>query len=292
MATETIFILAEEMRVSRSPFYAEGTDLNYDIPTEYPIPHECQILKEGMPVELRFLPNSKTIDKQKQIKNENRKEEIAIDDNGQKKLTFLHGRLVLHNEKDKMAIEYLKSAGWLKTNATVRADGTKIIYEIYDEEAILKADLENEELKMSAMQAVFAMKPEMVDNMFILATSGTVASIAEITLSKKKMHLANVAARNPKFIIEGVQGVRKEAMINVQKAMDKKLIDFSVTDFVSILNATNANQYDPFVEISDTGGQDVKIDRFIDYLLSDEGSKFYSILTARMEEAGIIKKGK
>lgn len=269
------------MRTSRSPYFAEGTDINYDIPSEYPIPNQCQVIDGGVPVELRYLPNSAFIKKQDQMKKENRPERVPYDDDGT--LTFKFGRLMLDDKRHKTAIDYLDKAPWNKKNEDSRPYGSKIIFEEYDEQAILKKEIAETGQMLEAIKAVMAMDETKLNNVYIIATAGTAADAADASFEKKQRHLINVAQSNPGFILNGIQSVRNDIVISVTNAINKKLVDMTVNGWVTMRSATNETQYEQWIEMSDSGGQEAKMNRLVDYLQTDEGAKQHEVLKNRLK---------
>lgn len=289
MAQQRVYILSEAMRVSQSPYYMEGTDMQYDIPEEYPLPMETVVFEDGVPVELRCIPSSQYVEKQKQIELEKRSADWDPSDNDRKLVTFQHGRLV-DPGSNKVVSEFLRRAGWLDTNAANRGPNTKVIYQVFDEEDLLEKELTKEEAIQKAINIVMALEDAAMEDLYMLSVPGT-PTVQGLSKKRIKVHLIDVARNNPDFIFNGAKSARDKASIAVHKAIEYRILTLDMPGFVSITSVRKVGEWEPLMELTDAGGSNGKFDRFVEYLLTDAGKPYLKVIEDRVKEKEIQLRG-
>lgn len=283
-----VYILAEEMRVGQSPFYMEGTDMQFNIPDEYPLPLECTVIEDGQPVELRYIPSSKFVEKQKQIDLEKRPYTYVPKDDDRKLITFQHGRLELDEVKHKNACEYIDRVYWNKKNSKFRPDGSKIIFEEYREDEMVENLLAQETLVNRAKSQILAMKEGKVRDLYLLSLPGSSYN-EQLSVSKMKTQLLQIAAGNPNFILNGIKDAEQKIAILTHKAIQHKILSLDFNGAVMIVNVTG--NWDKLIEVSEAGGAQAKFNRLVEYLMSEAGESVVPNLqkkVAAAEETALV----
>ena len=277
-----VYILSDEMRASKSGFYVEGTDIEMDYPDAYPLPMETEVLEDSGPIALRVLPNCPYLEKELQIKN-GYPAVYKYTDNDRKKITFNHARLELDEKRDKLYIEYIDRSAWLKGNEQKKTRAsTRTICQVYDESILINAELEVEEMVHLAKTKVFALSESETKDLYRLSVGG---NFVESSVSPKQMkrHLLAVAEHNPEFITSGIKTTRDRLTVLVNKAVEYKILSFNTPGKVN-LYVEASNDWVSLLDISDAQGTQQKVDKFIEYLMTDMGQAELSIIENRVKE--------
>lgn len=269
------------MRAAKSGFYVEGTDLEMDFPDQYPLPLETDVIENGTPKSLRYLPFCDTIDLKEQLAR-GFPLKYTWNERDRDKLTFRYGRLELDSERDKMELALVESAAWLVGNEDKkRYPNQKTIYLAYDEDAILDKEIERETVAHQAIGAVLALEENQVRDLYRLAVGGNYKE-TNVTMKQMKRHLMNVANANPDFILDGVRKGRDEIVVLANKALEYKVISLDYSGTVAIYGAKE--EYEPLIELSEAGGREAKFNRFIDFLASEDGATELSVIKDKVKQ--------
>jgi hypothetical protein len=277
-----VYILSDEMRASKSGFYIEGTDIEMDYPDAYPLPMETEVLEETGPIALRVLPNCPYLEKELQIKN-GYPAVYKYTDNDRKKLTFTHARLELDEKRDKLYIEYIERSAWKKGNEGKKTrQTTRTICQEYNEEILINAEIEAEEMIHIAKTKVFALSEAETKDLYRLSVGG---NFVESNVSPKQMkrHLLSIAEHNPEFITAGIKTTRDKINVLLNKAVEYKIVSF-ITPGKVTLYVEASNEWVPLLDISEAQGPQAKIDKFVEYLMTDMGQAELSIIENRVKE--------
>lgn len=270
------YILTPEMRSSKSGFFAEGTDLEYDIPMEYPLPLETIVLENGVPIHLRLLANCDVLEREKQIERKY-PEKTPNDENLRKKVTLINGMLMVDETRDKTVYDFIRRAGWLKSNEKSRPVGTKVIYEEYDENAQMARELTDLERRNKAQSYIMKLKENDLRNLYGAAVAPG-SAVHDVHPVKMKTFLLRLADGNPEYILNALKSEENMIRLYINKGIDLQVLDFSqVADEVLLLNSST-EKLESVANIPSAGGIESKIDRFIDLLKEDDYAEIYSLL--------------
>lgn len=290
MAKKRIYLLDDSMKAAKSGYFIEGTDIQQDIPAEYPLPTETRIIKHGEPIDLRWLPTSNIINRREQI-DLKFPEKYEWNELARKKLTFIYGRLELDEEKDKGAILYVEEAGWMAGNEDVKMDQNhRTIYFKYDPEQALDADNKFDLEVANAISLLSSLKEPQIRNLFLL--SSNIASVdASVTLRFMKRQLIDIAKTTPDFIAEKITDIVSQVQLTVAKAVDYKIIDLEVSGMVGLQSPTDPTDYNGFVEMSDAGGSTAKMERLVQWLMLDGSQAQLDIINSMItkHEESLVK---
>lgn len=272
MAKKVVFLLDESMKAAKCGHFIEGTDIEMDIPDEYPLPTTTRILEDGVPVDLRWLPTTNIIEYNKQIEA-GFKERFEYSDLARKTLTFIFGRMELDEVRDKGAIEFVKRAGWIRGNEKSKyEESQRTIYFLYDKTREIEEENTFDEKVANAITLIAGMKEQQIRNLYLLSRNITSADNA-IELRDMKRHLMDIAKSNPDFIVEKIESLTDKIILIATKALEYKIIDMEAAGMVGLVSPTNATDYSSLAEISDTGGLAAKFDRFVQWLMLDESEE-------------------
>lgn len=278
--SKTVYILADQMRVSQSPFYGEGTNIQYDIPDEYPLPHETVVVKNGKPMVIRCIPQSQYLEKAKQISEEKWPVDWEPSEADRQLLTFKHGRLE-DSGKLMVVTEYLKAVGWNEENEKDRPDNMKTIFVRFDESKLLEEQLSKEDMIFEATKAIYGLSDKQIEELYLLSLPGATLT-ADTGLSKMKMHLLNTARVAPEFIKNGIKDPRDKMNVLLHKALKYNILTLNMAGFVSIEDEKRPGDWEPLLELNEAGGPEGKFNRFVDFLLTSEGKPSLAVIEKRV----------
>lgn len=280
--SKRVFILSEEMRSTKSGFYVEGTDIEMDYPDAYPLPMETEVLENGAPVSLRVLPNCPYLEKEKQLQN-GYPATYRYTDGDRKKLTFRHARLELDEQRDRMWLEYITRSAWMKGNELKKPrQTTRTIFQAYDEDLLLTAELDVEELIIAAKSKVISLNEVELKDLYRLAVGGNYSEIG-MTIKQIRKYLLNIADSNPDFITNGIKTTRDHLTVLLHKAIELKVLRVDTPGQVMFLNPVS-KEWVNMLSLSEAQGFDAKFDKFIEFLMTDMGKAELSIIENRVKE--------
>lgn len=275
------------MRSAKSGFFVEGTDISMDYPDNYPLPLETEVIENGKPMVLRCLPHCSYLEKEKQIKN-GFPEKYRWSSSDQRKVTFHHRRLEVDDKRDKIFVEFLERSPWIEGNESKKVrDNTKTIYQIYDEDALVNAEIADEAAITKAKNMVFALKDSELRNLYRLANPG-VKTDGLIRLNQMRRYLLDVAQSSPEFIMQGIKTNHDKIIVLCSQAVEENIVNLNFPGQIAIFNQAG-NTWEQLIPCSDGGGPEDKFDRLIEYLETEQGSTDLTILQDRVAKGIVIE---
>jgi len=282
------YILTEIMRSSKSGFFIEGTDIAMDYPDEYPVPMETEVLEKGRPISLRLLPHCPYLEREKQLKN-GFPQRYTWNDVDRRKLTFRHRMLELDDKRDAIWVEYLDRSAWIKGNEDKKPrNTTKTLFEVYNYDAIIEEEILDESRIIKAKNTVLELEDSALRNLYRLANPGTRPD-SMIKLNQMRKYLLQVAANAPDFIINGIKTNADRIVVLISRAIEERIVSLEFPASVALFHP-GTNEWQKMITVNDTGGQEDKFDRLVDYLQTDAGATDMQIIEQRLSEIGDVIK--
>lgn len=285
MSDTVVFILSDMMKSSKSGYSIvgqDGTEISMDFPDEYPLVMQTEVLEDGEPVELRLLPQCKTILKKEQLKL-GFPETFRWRDEDRKKLTFKAARLELDRKRDAHWVEYMMRSAWMLGNEDKKMrETTKTIYQVWDEDKILTDELDMEELIVHAKGKILAMRDEEVKDLYRLAM-GNMPIGSDVSPKHMKRTLIAMAEDNPNFVLDGVSTSNDELTLLVNKAIEFKIISLAYIGEVAYFHPVK-EEWQVMLQVSDDSSAEEKHDRLIEYLQTEKGQTELNIIRMRVDE--------
>jgi hypothetical protein len=270
------YILTDSMRSTKTGFFIEGTDIAMDFPDIYPLPMQTEILEDGRPVALRLLPYCPYLEVEKQIKN-GFPAHYVWNDTDRRKLSFKFRMLELDDQQDKIWVEYLERSAWKEGNEDKKPrQTTKTIFQAYDKEAIINAEIADETLIIRAKNVVLDLDDSPLRNLYRLANPGLKAD-SMVRVAAMRKYLLDLASINPPFILNGIKSNTDRIVVLVSRAIEARIISLEFPAQVCMFNESS-NEYIKMISANDAGGQEEKFDRVVDYLLTEQGATDLAII--------------
>lgn len=261
------FTIVKENRVSNSPFTVEGTDMKFDITHEHPIPLETQAFDaKGIPITIRFIMGCNEIDKNKQIAM-GYAEDRPPTATERAMTTFLGGMLTVPENYGNLE-NYMTLAPWFR-DVKNRPPNSRIIYELYDQEAIDEDNLEMEGLITDARQTVLKGGRDTLISLLRLSRPGGVID-PNYDVKRARLDLLEIANTNPDFILKNVKAVKNDSLVLISKAVDYAILNLETPGKLLMKSKTNGKLVE-IARISDSGGRNSKIERTSAFFESEAG---------------------
>lgn len=270
-----VYRLHKDME-SQSGTYIPGTNAEFNLPREFPIPNISTIYVNGMPQDIRFLINCPFLDLKKQ-----EKEGFGIgfktSPEVKKLLTFIYGELVINPEVRgaKLAIEYLDSLEGNVSNSN-RSPYAKKIFFKYDAKAEVRKSIANEDRVLEAKAKLFSMSLEEKTDLYVLLKAGGVKQEVPDDEVILRYELSKIADSRPDAIINGTSNEVQETELILQRAINDGVVRMDTLNLVTIKSADG--QYgNPFAILEGMGKAD-KFKRAVEFLLTDAGQAHLALI--------------
>jgi hypothetical protein len=239
----------------------------FDIVTEFPLPTETDIIDEdGNPKRIRFIAGCDTIYKEDQVKR-NWPEKRKPTQTERDLLTFKGGVLVVPDGYPQLE-KFLEAAPWFTNedekagkSARKRPVGSRIIYELYDQEAINTEELDFEDRVTEARQYIQKAGREDLVSLYRLSKPGSKVS-PQIDTKSLKLNLLALANENPEFILKGMKGTQEHKVVLVSKAIDYGILNLDTIGKV-MLKKMATGKSAVVANVPDVGGRQQKMERVI-----------------------------
>lgn len=260
------YIICDDHRVKNSPFFIEGSNVPFDIVSEFPIPTETDAFDEaGNPIRIRFVMGCNTIIKEEQVRRgwpENRRPT----DTERELLTFRAGMLTVPDGYPFLE-QYLSTAPWFKTKDEVedpsfrarRPFGSRVIYQSYDQDQLDDEALDFEAMVTEARNYIQRGSREELVNLYRLAKPGGTVN-PQIDAKTIKLELLKMAQQTPEFILKGIKGAREELVVVVSKALDYGILSL---DTIGKLMMKKNKKWTAVASVPDVGGRMQKTERVV-----------------------------
>lgn len=185
--------------------------------------------------------------------------------------------LSVDETRDKMVDEFISRAGWLKSNAKNRAAGTKVIYELYDENTLLQQEVTATEMRIKAQNYIMKLKENDLKNLYgsSVAAGSQVHGVHPV---KMKSYLLKVAENNPEYILNALRQEENTVRLFVNKGIDLQVLDFTQQPGEVLLINEATEKMESIASIPNNGGTEIKIDRFVELMKDEEYKEVYDLL--------------